>query len=217
MSYSCGAAQPEDRQHKWDFDALKWWSRIFEYRWLADIVATIPPQQRLTMTAIDAGCGRKHAGCFMLAEAGLGRVIALDRFEQHPLLDAVDLPNLSYAQIDFAGTSCPPAHLVCCVSVLEHIHPSQQERALINLCDAVLPGGLLLLTFDMPGFEFDTDLDGYREILRRHGFDFIEREVPQEQRLTSRNGPITVSDWPSVGRPELECYRLLARPRGSVQ
>jgi SAM-dependent methyltransferase len=217
MSYLCNATQPENRWHSWDFRALGWWSRIFEYRWLADIVSSIPLKERSGMTAVDAGCGRKHAGCFMLAEQGLGQVIALDRFERHALLDSIDLPNLVYQQLDFGETACPPAHLVLCLSVLEHIHPSRQESALVNLCDAVLPGGWLLLTFDMPGFEFDTDLDRYRRILRQRGFEFILNEVPPEQRLTSRNGPITVADWPSVGRPELECYRLLARPGAALK
>ena len=67
-----------------------------------------------------------------------------------------------------------------------------------------------MLTFDMPGFEWDTDLDMYRHILRQREFDFIEVEVPFWHRLTSRNGPVPFAGWESLGRLELECYRLLA-------
>jgi len=67
-----------------------------------------------------------------------------------------------------------------------------------------------LLTFDIPGFEWDTDLDMYRHILRQREFDFIEVEVAEEQRVTSRNGPVAYAGWESLGRLELECYRLLA-------
>jgi len=102
------------------------------------------------------------------------------------------------------------ADVVCCLSVLEHMDPPRQACALRILCDAVKPGGLLLLTFDMPGFEWDTDLDMYRHILRQREFDFIEVEVLEEQRVTSRNGPVPYAGWESLGRLELECYRLLA-------
>lgn len=58
--------------------------------------------------------------------------------------------------------------------------------------------------------QWDTNLDMYRHILRQREFDFIEVEVPEGQRVTSRNGPVTYAGWESLGRLELECYRLLA-------
>ena len=210
LTYRCGAALPEPRQHVWDFRALQWWSRIFEYQWLKDVVSSFPAPELETKTALDVGCGLEHPGCFMLAELGFGRTIAQDVWERHELIERIHLPNLEYCCMDINEASPCRADLVCCLSVLEHMDLVRQACALRILCDAVEPGGLLLLTFDMPGFEWDTDLDMYRHILRQREFDFLEVEVAEEQRVTSRNSPVPYAGWESLGRLELTCYRLLA-------
>ena len=216
LTYHCGAALPEPRQHVWDFRELQWWSRIFEYQWLKDVVGAFLAPDLETKTVLDVGCGLEHPGCFILAESGFGRVVAQDVWERHELIERIHLPNLEYCCMDINEAVPCRADLVCCLSVLEHMDPQQQACALRILCDAVEPGGLLLLTFDMPGFEWDTNLDMYRHILRQREFDFIEVEVPEEQRLTSLTSPVPYAGWESLGRLKLECYRLLAWHTGSV-
>ncbi len=185
LTYHCGAALPEPRQHVWDFRELQWWSRIFEYQWLKDVVGAFLAPDLETKTVLDVGCGLEHPGCFILADSGFGRVVAQDVWERHELIERIHLPNLEYCCMDINEAVPCRADLVCCLSVLEHMDPQQQACALRILCDAVEPGGLLLLTFE-------------------------------EQRVTSLTSPVPYAGWESLGRLELECYRLLAWHTGSV-
>jgi trans-aconitate methyltransferase len=187
-----------------------WWSRVYEYRWLKDVVEAIATPVRRVSTAVDVGCGMQHPGCFLLARSGFGRAIAQDVEARHDLLERINVHNLEYVRMDMTESVACEAQLVCCLSVLEHVPPHLQVRALRNLCSAVAGGGLLLLTFDMPGFEYDTNLDLYKNVLGDLRFEFIEVDVGPELRLTSATGPVSRPSWVSVGRAELECYRLLA-------
>ncbi|MDY7096276.1 MAG: class I SAM-dependent methyltransferase [Acidobacteriota bacterium] len=198
----------------WDFHQLEWWSRIYEYRWLQDVVrdcfadrGTLNLESKV---ALDAGCGRKHPSSFILGEMGFRRVLALDLMPNNPLFERVRMANVEYRQTDFAEHVPGPVDFLCCLSVLEHVPRERQPRALENLCGAVAPGGFLAMTFDLPGFEYETDLEGYKRILSEQGFEITEAATDPAQRLTSRNGPIPHPGWPKVGRMELLCYRLLA-------
>lgn len=215
LTYHCSSTLPQPQQHSWDFRELQWWSRIFEYQWLMDVASTFLTPGIETKIALDAGCGMEHPSSFMLAELGFRRVVAQDLWERHELIEQIHLPNLEYCCADMCEAIPCQADLVCCLSVLEHLDPPRQTRALEKLCNAVTPNGLLLLTFDIPGFEWDTNLDMYRKILRQHAFDFIEIEVQEEQRLNSHNSPVPYAGWESLGRLELECYRLLTWHTGS--
>lgn len=100
LTYRCGATLPEPRQHVWDFRELQWWSRIFEYQWLKDVVGAFLAPDLETKTALDVGCGPEHPGCFMLAEFGFGRAVAQDVWERHELIERIHLPNLEYCCMD---------------------------------------------------------------------------------------------------------------------
>jgi SAM-dependent methyltransferase len=204
----------------WDFHQLEWWSRIYEYRWLQDVVRDcfgpiLSPAHLGDKVALDAGCGRKHPSSFILGEMGFRRVIALDLLPHNPLFERVRMPNVEYRQVDFSEHVPGPVDFLCCLSVLEHVPQERQPRALENLCGAVAPGGFLAMTFDLPGFEYETDLEGYKRILGEQGFVLTEAPTDPSRRLTSRNGPIAHPGWPKVGRMELLCYRLLAQKEPS--
>lgn len=194
----------------WDFHELLWWSRLYEYRWLRDVVGDCFGEDRSDKTALDAGCGRKHPSSFILGELGFKKVIALDILPGNPLFERVLMPNVEYRQVDFSEHVPGPVDFLCCLSVLEHVAPERQLRALENLCGAVAPGGFLAMTFDLPGFEYETDLEAYKRVLAEQGFVMIETPTGRAERLTSRNGHIAHPGWPEFGRMELLCYRVLA-------
>src|SRR6266571_1480479 len=117
LTYHCGSTLPQ--QHFWDFRELQWWSRIFEYRWLMDVVRTFFIPGIETKTALDAGCGMEHPTCFMLAELGFGRVVAQDFSERHELIEQIHLPNLEYYCADMCATIPCQADLVCCLLLVK--------------------------------------------------------------------------------------------------
>ena len=194
----------------WDFLELGWWSRIYEYSWMQAVIEHWVGDHISQKVALDAGCGRKHTGCFLMAELGFERVVAQDLFPQHPIFMLGKPANLEYAERDFCEGAACDADIVCCLSVLEHVALERQKQGLRVLCRAVRPGGLLVMTFDMPGFEYPTALELYKHIILDEGFVYAEREVAAHERLTSKNGPVSHPGWPSVGRYELTCYRLVA-------
>jgi SAM-dependent methyltransferase len=195
---------------RWDFIRLGWWSRIFEYRWIVDALVTHFADRLAGRTIVDLGCGYEHPGAHILADLGAGHVLATDLADRIELYDRCPAPNLAYRRHDMTQPLGRRFDAVVCISVLEHLPLADQAAALGHLADAVSPGGALLMTFDMPGFEHDTPLDLYRATLRRRGLAFTEAEVPADERLTSRNGPVAIPGFPEVGRAELEVYRLFA-------
>jgi SAM-dependent methyltransferase len=194
----------------WDFHELAWWSRLYEYRWLQDVVSDCLGPDRSDKMALDAGCGRKYPSSFILGEMGFKRVIGLDLVPSNPLFERVSMPNVEYRQLDFAEEVPGPVDCLCCLSVLEHMPPERQLRALENFCRAVAPDGFMAMTFDLPGFEYETDLEAYKRVLAEHGFVMIEAPTDPAERLNSRNGRIAHPGWPKFGRMELQCYRLVA-------
>jgi hypothetical protein len=61
---------------------MRWWSRIYEYQWLTDVVEAFFGSDRSGKTVLDAACGPAHPGCFMLADMGFARVRAVDPVRQ---------------------------------------------------------------------------------------------------------------------------------------
>ena len=181
---------------------------MYEYKWLHDCVREYFGKSISKKSALDAGCGLSHPGCFLLAQLGFGRVDAQDVFEQHSLIDQMRLRNLRYVRGNIIQPIGQQFSAVCCISTLEHIPPDQQRQVMSNLCAAVEPGGVILLTVDMPGFEYDADLPLYREVLIEYGFEINEVDVAPEQRLSSRNGRVVYPGWPHVGRDVCYIYRF---------
>ncbi len=199
---------------RWDFVRLRWWSRIFEYRWMIDALVRHFANDLRGRTLVDLGCGYEHPGAHMLADLGAARVLATDLADRIELYERCPAANLAYRRHDMTRPLAERFDAVVCISVLEHLPLADQATALGHLADAVAPGGALVMTFDMPGFEHDTPLDLYRRTLRARGLRFDEVEVPAAERLTSRNGPVAISGFPEVGLVELEVYRLFATRPG---
>jgi SAM-dependent methyltransferase len=195
---------------RWDLSELGWWSRVYEYRWLQDVVIAAFGPGASSRTVLDVGCGVGYPGCFMFCDLGVGLVVAQDVKERNPQVERSGLPNLRYHRADMSEHVEGTADLVCCVSVLEHLRPDRQRAALKNMCEAVAPGGALMLTFDMPGFEWDTDLVMYESVLDEQGFELDRAETPVGVRLTNLNGPVRNAGWDYANRWHLSCYRLLA-------
>lgn len=191
------------------------WSRMYEYPWILESIRVHFDGMLDRTTVLDAGCGIDNPLCFKLAEMGC-RVDAQDLFDIHPTIQQLNWPNLRYMKGNLKDPIPQRYAAVICVSTVEHIPPSIQPAVIHNLCDAVRPGGVLLMTFDCPGFEYDTDLGLYRQILRARKFEFSETETPEAARLSSRNGRLYNPGWPDIqagpqrGRDVLYVYRILA-------
>ena len=104
---------------RWDFRTLGWWSRVYEYQWLRDVVIAAFGSQANSRTVLDVGCGVGYPGCFMFCDLGVGLVVAQDLKERNPQVEQSGLPNLRYHQADMSEHVEGTADLVCSLSVLE--------------------------------------------------------------------------------------------------
>ncbi len=164
-------------------------------------------------TVLDAACGEVQPGGFILAQKGFGQVVAQDVFARHALIEKSALTNLHYLQGNLAEVKEGRFDCIVFISTLEHINPEVQPLVLQNLVDRLNPGGALLLTFDMPGYEYSTNLDLYKQILRDNNLQFREESVRDADKLTSKNKHIVFPEGFEDGHvkhEELSCYRLFA-------
>jgi 2-polyprenyl-3-methyl-5-hydroxy-6-metoxy-1,4-benzoquinol methylase len=99
---------------------------------------------------------------------------------------------------------------VCCISLLEHVMPHFQEQALTNLIKYVRKGGILLLTFDMPGFEYTTDLTLYLKVLRQQRCAVTVEETKEDERISTASSDVADS---SLISKNLSCYRIFAEQK----
>ncbi len=146
----------------------RWWSRFHEYAWASQFAGP-------GLTALDAGCGVSHPFKWALALAGCD-VLAVDvdpRIgDTEALLDetAADLGEPAAERVrqllrtplhyrarrealDFTcGLPVPPRHFdrIFCISVLEHMEPADRAKALAEFARLLAPGGLVVLTVDVP-------------------------------------------------------------------
>jgi SAM-dependent methyltransferase len=185
-----------------------WWSRPYEYAWAAGFA-------RSTDVVLDVACGVCHPFKFRLAElaaethacdadprvtspeailadiaecAGAEAAASFDRARLTQVrLQACDMTRMPYADGSFDR--------VFCVSVLEHLTPPDQLRALIELARVLADDGLIVLTVDHP----TVDLDRLRRDLDVVGLRFagdVDFTIPPDA--------ISSSYW----GPELRCVRL---------
>ena len=204
----------KDDEHSWDFKMLHWWSRLYEYRWMTDVAKNFYAESDLSkIKVLDAACGDYHPSCFMLAALGFGSIVAQDLFDKHPLIERFPSKNLVYLQGNLLDNF--PAEEFDCInfiSTLEHIEPENQPMALQNLCNRLKPGGIIIMTFDIPGYEFVTNLSAYKKILDDNFVFYKEEAISEEELLSSLNsvGPVT-DGWKLDHKHinKLFCYRLL--------
>lgn len=201
----------------WDFTNPLWWSRIYEYTWMDAAIREWGLECNKPINAssvLDIACGHMHPSPFILKHIGFKSVVCTDLLDTWPL--AYIDPTIQYLKNDVCTDKLPQSDVIICVSTLEHIDPAKQEAALQNMISALNPGGLLLLTFDMPGWDFLTNLPLYKQVIVRNSMHILIEEVPEEQRLNSRNG--AVINWelsnpalyPKLAGVEYNIYRIAA-------
>lgn len=201
------------RSRSWRLSKMRWWSRHYEYRWLTDCLDAFFEGRPGDASVLDAACGNDHPGCLMLAKMGFGEVEGLDMYPTHPLIDQFALANLTYVPGDLAQPLGRTYDAVCCISLLEHLERPLQKTVMENLCDAVAPGGCLVVTFVTPGFEHDTDLALYRSVLADKGLEVNCVDVPESVQMSSRNSITPYPGWPQIGRDVTSVYRIFGVKR----
>ena len=76
-----------------------------------------------------------------------------------------------------------------------------------NIVKFVEKNGCIILTFDMPGYEYKTNLSLYKEILVKNNFEFICEDTKEDDRITTSSSLIAALD---LKKMNLSCYRLFA-------
>jgi len=235
--------------YRWPRDPLHTWSRVWEYPYvfhhLCRFRSELPDNRR--PTAIDFGCGVTFFP-FAVARRGF-RVICADN-------DPVCGTDLQRAtgimrsgdKVQFLltdGTSIPvpdsSVNVVYSISALEHLQ--DPAAAIAEFSRILVPGGLLLITFDLdlvPGSQAGIGVDRHLEMLARLREHFVYDWPPTSIDhpalvLTSRSSPFPIERerrglsavwWvlkqqllkPLLGRkpfvaPYLGCEGVVARKR----
>jgi len=186
----------------------KWWSRPYEYKWIQDVISSYFDFSK-DVSALDVATGNDHPGMFILKQLGFYKVIGTD------LLKGSDFPNKKYLKegMEYIQDDILKPQLVdkfdCItfISVLEHFHPDNQRSVLENLISYLKPQGCMVLTFDMPGYDYPTNLSLYKEVLSAKGFSYKEVE-PEDGSTIVRSD--NCENGGNLGKYHLSCYRLFA-------
>ena len=161
-----------------EFFQRGWWSRIYEYEWVkeASMAFFQSPSQH---TAIDVATGIQHPNIFIMKDAGFSRVVGTDIFDRESFLYFKHLGNnIEYIKDNLLNPRIEDKFdCVSCISMIEHLPPKCQKTAISNLVNYLKPNGCIMITFDMPGFEYKTDLQLYRDVLMEHGLNVFSKEV----------------------------------------
>jgi SAM-dependent methyltransferase len=139
----------------------EWWSRPYEYAWAAGFTGT-------GLLVLDAGCGVTHPFKWHLAETCASVVavdsdgavqggisfVAANRAEWGEQLENLRC-NWEHARLrqgDITRLDCPDASFdrIFCISVLEHMDPLNRVAAVREFARVLAPGGMVLLTMDVP-------------------------------------------------------------------
>lgn len=196
------------RVYRWNFVKTRWWSRAYEYKLIQDVVASVFGEEIGGKSALDFGCGDSHPGIFILEKLKFGQVFGCDLFDSHPLLDEKSF-NISYFKNHKLGPNVK-YDLITVISVLEHLKPTLQKEILCDLMMMLNNDGVIILTFDMPGFEFQTDLQLYTDLFDEFGLFYELENIPMELRLNNFNSVAPFPEgWPSFSLKKSECYRLV--------
>ena len=196
------------KAYQWNFVKTGWWSRAYEYKLIQDVVASFFGEATAKKLALDFGCGDSHPGIFVLEKLKFGQVFGCDLFDSHPLLDERSF-NISYFKDHKLGPNIK-YDLITVISVLEHLEPTLQKEILCDLISMLNDSGVIILTFDMPGFEFETDLKLYTDVFDVFGLSYVLEDIPMDLRLNNFNSIAPFPEgWPSLSLEKSECYRLV--------
>ncbi len=150
----------KDYMKKWVKDPLHQWSRQWEYPYVYDRVKKVV-ESKADSRILDAGSGITFFPHFLNAQLEGANIHCCDYddtiarvFDQlnagkdKPVeFSSADLRTLPYESESF--------HVVYCISVLEHT--DEYEKIIEEFCRILLPGGVLVITFDI-------SVDGTRDI-----------------------------------------------------
>jgi len=194
--------------HYWNFVKTGWWSRAYEYQLINDVVHNAFGLDVIHKTALDFGCGDAHPGLFIIEKLKFNKVYGCDLFDHHPLLKTKKF-NINYFKNHLSGPKIQ-YDLITIISVLEHLEPKLQKDILLDLISMLSDDGVIILTFDMPGFEYKTDLSLYLNIFKENGIIYKLDELDVSKRLDNFNSVAAFpKGWPKLGMKRAECYRLV--------
>ncbi|OCT16913.1 methyltransferase type 11 [Paenibacillus pectinilyticus] len=158
-----------------------WWSRPYEYAWCASFVEP-------TDTVLDAACGISHPFKFHLIRHSK-RAYACDWDPSVSSFEAIiqdiqsDISEEAAQQIasEFSSnhaflqasiTALPYEEnmfdKIFCISVLEHLHPTDAIQSLLEFNRTLRDDGVLILTLDYP----TVDLAFFDKLVHDTGFEF---------------------------------------------
>lgn len=185
----------------WDFMKMSWWSRLYEYSWLMNVV----PSFISTGNIIDIGCGNDHPSLFMLHDVGFQNVVGTDliekdkyRYNDH-MVDGIE-----YHKDDILNPAIDNKFdCVSCISVLEHFTRDQQKIVFGNIIKYINDHGCLVMTCDIsPKY---NPVPIYLDMLKENGFTFNIVDVEDELRISSQNTKCS-----RKLRKMYFCYRIFA-------
>ena len=192
----------------WNMEERQWWSRTYEYAWVEQACRYFFGGDIKNKSAIDIATGILHPGIFVLKKAGFGAVTGTDLFDKEPHHYAQYIKNgINYIKEDILEPTIKDKfNCVSCVSFLEHLPPEYHKQSIINIINKCEDNGCIVLTFDMPGFEYKTDLELYKYIIYEHGFNCGCVETNEIDRLKSSE----CNANEECKKLNLYCYRLFA-------
>lgn len=185
-----------------------WWSRVYEYEWAKNVAIDFFGNIS-DKTAIDIATGIQHPNIFIMKKAGFFKVVGTDVFDKKDFYYVKHLDgNTEYINDDLLNPKIEDKFdCVSCISMIEHLHPDEQIIAIRNLMHYLKPKGCLIVTFDMPGFEYKTDLCLYKKILSDSGFTCFYKDV-REQDIVKTSKCDNAEK--SLKKLDLSCYRMFA-------
>ncbi|MEM5880952.1 MAG: methyltransferase domain-containing protein [Candidatus Aenigmatarchaeota archaeon] len=194
---------------KWDFIKNGWWSRPYEYKLIADVTNDYFGREVDNKIALDFGCGPSHPGVFILEKLGFSKVYGCDLFDKHKILQKYNSIKIEYFK-DCLSKKELKFDLITSISVLEHMDEETQGFILTSLIEQLNKDGVIVLTFDMPGFEHKTNLELYKNIFVEHRIYFEEEVISEELYLNNFNSIAPYNKgWPEMNIEKLNCYRLI--------
>jgi len=173
-------------------ETFEWWSRIYEYRFVADRVSK-------TDILLDEACGLGHPfkvfmvnNCKKIYACDINTLtinsIQEDRANWFPnqipydvdLLNKIDLKQADIANLPYEDDMF---NKICCISVLEHVDSSTRFKALQEAYRCLKIGGKFLITVDYP----DVDLLEMYSMIDSVGFKYKRKEklLPDESAIKS--------------------------------
>ena len=197
------------RRMEWDFNRVGWWSRPYEYSLIEEVCKSYFNDEIGTKIALDFGCGPSHPGIFFLEKLGFKKVYGCDLFQEHKLLKKYKSTKIEYFK-DCLSMKNMKFDLITSISVLEHMDETIQELILTNLISQLNENGVFILTFDMPGFEYKTNLDLYKSIFTKFKISYEEEFIDDVKIMNNKNSVVRYEKgWPEMNIDKLSCYRLI--------